>query len=629
MPSVNIEGVGVVAFPDDMTPEQITAAIETEIMPQQQSQQRVEQGGASRQVALTGRAAGEGVLGTLLGGAEAFGGLATGSVVQDKLLEQQTGKNRMQLEIADFNRTFGTEVPEAASLPELLSSLLSQAGAPTPETDAEKLRFAGVKGASSALTGGAGASIPNAARAGVSGATGAGTSEFVRQKGGGPVAQFFGGLAGAFVPGAAEQTVRTGASLLKGTVDLAKPLTRSGQERIAGNVLANSATNPQTARAALEKADEILPGSTPTSGPASGDVGLLALEKGVRGKSPAAFGIRESEQNTARQVALEKVAGTADDVKDLQAARNAATTPMREAALASKGAANPTPIVDKIDEILASPKGERAPVKNALTEFRSRFEGKTEPSRLYELRKEIGDAMEGKLGADKSVYRLARSELMDVRKVLDDEIEKAAPGFKAYLERYKELSKPINEKQVLQEIQRRSQSTIADITTQRQFLAPGQFNRAVAAAAKKNKVQLTAEQESTLKAIQADLDLGNAINSRLVKAPGSDTFQNLSIASAMGAAGKEGVHPFVSAITKPLKWLYKEPDEKINQILAEAMLDPKFAADLLKRATPQRVSSFAADLKRRSVAYGSGAAIGVATTQATPERDTPKNTQRQ
>lgn len=617
MPTVQIEGVGKVQFPDEMTPEQITQAIETDILPQQQAAQ----GGTGRQVALTGRAVGEGVLGSIASAGEALSGLANGRVASDAIMQQQTGRNQLQTEIADFNQKFGTDLPEASSFSELLSALLTKAGAPTPETQGENLRFAGVRSASAALTGSPGAGTANAVRAGVSGASGGTAAEFVKQQGGGALAQVGAGIAGGLAPMALEQTARTAASTIGGAVKLARPLTRSGQEQVAANVLARSARDPQVAASRLETVDEVIPGSAPTSGPASGDVGLMALEKGIRGKEAAAFGVRESEQNTARQLALEKVAGTADDVRDLQTARNAVTGPMRETALASKVPANPSPVVDKIDEILASPKGERVPVKNALSEFRDRFAGKTDPKRLYEIRKDIGDAMEGKLGSDKSVYKLARAELIEVRKVLDDQIEEAAPGFKAYLDRYRELSKPINEKQVLQEIQRRAQSTVADVTTQRQFISPAQFSRAVSAAAKKGKVELTAEQTQAIKAIQADLDLGNAINSKLIKAPGSDTFQNLSIASAITAGGSMGVHPFVDALTKPLKWLYKAPDEKINQILAEAMLDPKFAATLLKRATPARVGSFSADLMRRARAAGIGTIAGVVTTQAQSEED--------
>lgn len=617
MPTVQIEGIGKVSFPDEMSPEQITQAIETEILPQKTS----DDGGSGRQVALTGRAAGEGVLGAIGTAGEAMSGLATGRAASDAVLKQQTGRNQLQMEIADFNQRFGADLPEASSFAELLSGLLTKAGAPTPETSGEKLRFAGVSGTAAALTGSPGAGPANAVRAGVSGASGGTASEFVKQQGGGTLAQIAAGVAGGVTPLALEQTGRTAAATVGGAVKLARPLTRSGQEQVASNVLARSASDPKAAAAKLAAVNEVVPGSAPTSGPASGDVGLMALEKGIRGKEAAAFGMRESEQNTARQMALEKTAGTADDIKDLKTARNDATGPMRDAALNSKTPANATPVVAKIDEILASPKGERMPVKNALNEFRGRFEGKNEPARLYEIRKDIGDAMEGKLGSEKSVYKLARAELIEVRKVLDDQIEAAAPGFKAYLERYKELSKPINQKEVLQEIQRRAQSTVADITTQRQFISPAQFSRAVSAAAKKGKVELSAEQTQAIKAVQADLDLGNAINSKLIKAPGSDTFQNLSIASAITAGGNKTVHPFVDALTKHLKWLYKAPDEKINQILAEAMLDPKFASSLLKRATPARVGSFSVELMKRARAAGIGTTAGVATTQAQSEQD--------
>ena len=114
----------------------------------------------------------------------------------------------------------------------------------------------------------------------------------------------------------------------------------------------------------------IVPGSARTAGEASGDIGLLALEKGVRNQNPVPFGERISQQNSARQAQLSGMGGTAQDVLEAQSARDAATAPMREAALGNPiggtiGA--PTSLVhDTIDRILASPAGARQSVAQTL-----------------------------------------------------------------------------------------------------------------------------------------------------------------------------------------------------------------------------------------------------------------------
>lgn len=599
MPTVNIPDVGVVNFPDSMTPEQITQAIESDILKKDVAQE----GGVGRQVALAGRAVGEGVLGGIGGMVEQFGKVGTGGNVVDEALMRYTGKNRMQHDIAKFNETFGTSIPEAGSIPELLSSLLTKAGAPVPETRGEQLGSAAIRGASGALALGGGG-VPNAVRAGISGATGAGASEYVRQEGGGPVAQTVAGLVGSLAPAAVE-TIATKA------VDFARPLTRSGQKTIAGNTLARAATDPLKAQANLERAEEIIPGSARTSGAASEDVGLLALEKGVKGQNTGEFGQRVSEQNAARQGALSRIAGTADDIAAAKAARDTTTGAMRESAFRRAASVDASPVAGKIDEILSSPSGKREAVASALNWAKSRLDGETDARSLYEIRKDLQLAMRGKLqptsanAPNASTLGQARGELGTVVKALDDAIEEAAPGFKAYLERYGELSKPIDQMKVLQEIQRRSQSTQADIITGEQFLSPSGLKRALDSALQKSGKDLTEEQIQTLRAIKTDLDMGQAINSSLVKAPGSDTYQNLSIAQLIGS-GKFGTHPFVRALSTPIQWLYKGSDKNISEILANAMLDPKMAALLLKRATKTSVQ--AAGNRLRAVAAGIGAA---------------------
>lgn len=564
-----------------------------------------------RQVALGGRAVGEGVLGTLLSGAESFGKIATGGGVWDQVIRQQTGLTPMQIEIANFNKRFGTNLPPASSFTELLSNLITKAGAPTPDTPGEQLGSAAIRGASGALTLGGGSTVPNLIRAGLSGASGGTSSEFARQQGASPMGQFIAGLAGGFAPAAVEELGRLG---VRTAGNLVSPLTRSGQERIAGNVLANQATDPQAAAANLDTAQPIVPGSPRNAGEASQDLGLLSLEKGLRSRNPADFGQRISEQNAARQAELTSVAGTPADLAAAKSARDVATAPMREQAFASAGTANPQPIHDTIDSILASPVGQRETVSKTLEWARNLIGDQTDPAALYEIRKDLQLAQMGKLQPSSanapaaSTLATARGQLGQVISAVDDQIEQAAPGFKAYLQRYRDLSQPIDQMKVIQEIQRRAQLTSADVTTGQNFIGNANFSRALDAAIQKSGAKLTPDQIDRLNAIRTDLQYGQAINSPLVKAPGSDTFQNLSIAQAIGMGGTT-LGPVARVITKPLHWLYKlsGSDENVNDILVKAMLDPKLSADMLKRATPTSVGAFSARLRAATVGAVTGA----------------------
>jgi hypothetical protein len=577
--------------------------------PQAQAQQPTEQQfDPMRATALAGRAVGEGVGSALMAPVDLAVATSQHSNLVPaqqvfRILQQTTGKTPSQLVALALNKTFGTNLPESESFSGLLSDSLTEAGAPVPATSGEQLGSAAIRGTAAGVTGGAafGAAGANAVRAGVSGATSGASAEGARQLGFGKVGQFIAGVAGGMAPSVIENTAR-----LAGTTaaNVVRPMTRSGQEKIAGQIMQEQADDATAAAQNLAKAQEVVPGSARTSGEASQDVGLMALEKAVRGRNPSEFGQRLSEQNVARQEALSKLAGSADDMAAAKQARSDVTTPMREQALSAATQADSAPIVAKIDEILASPAGKRQTVSSTMQWAKSLIGEEKDAAALYEIRKDLQLAQRGKLqpssqnAPNASTLAQARGELGDVVKVLDDAIESAAPGFKAYLARYAEMSKPIDQARVLQEIQRRSQLTTADVTTGQQFLGPASFSRAVDSAMQKNAQTLTKQQVEQLNAIRTDLQYGQAINSSLIKAPGSDTFQNLSIAQAIGATGSGG-HPAITLLTKPLNWVYKlaGTDQGISEILTKAMLDPKLASDMLKRATPANVGQFSARLR--------------------------------
>jgi hypothetical protein len=123
------------------------------------------------------------------------------------------------------------------------------------------------------------------------------------------------------------------------------------------------------------------------------------------------------------------------------------------------------------------------------------------------------------------------------------------------------------------------------------------------------------------------LQYGQAINSPLVKAPGSDTFQNLSIAQAIGMGGSSA-HPIAQVLTKPLAWIYKVggTDKSVNDILTQAMLDPKLASAMLKRATPASVGAFSGRLRAAvlGVSAGASAASAQATAPQTAAQSSPQ-----
>jgi hypothetical protein len=63
-------------------------------------------------------------------------------------------------------------------------------------------------------------------------------------------------------------------------------------------------------------------------------------------------------------------------------------------------------------------------------------------------------------------------------------------------------------------------------------------------------------------------------------------------------------------MTRPLDFLYKLPDQQIQQLLVEAMLDPKLAATMMGKANMMKVEPMAQSLRKKAEQMGFGAAIG-------------------
>lgn len=510
-----------------------------------------------RQVALQGRAIGEGVSSALT-----------------LPLTAMTALQNTPAYIA--NNVFGGKYPYRPFPSQGISAALNKAGAPNPETPGEQLGSAATRGVTGALTMSP-AGIPAAIRSGMSGLTGASSSEIARQLGAPGWAQVGAGIVGGQVPLALEQT---GANLF----DLARPATAAGQQRLAGNLFNQQARNPQAAIQNLESSQPIVPGSMPTSGPASGDIGLLGLEKGLRGNSPAEFGERLSGQNTAQQAELSSMAGKPSDITAAEQARDAATKASRDAAFANAGSANVSPVISKINGLLASPIGKRDIPSQALTWLKgklvdSKGDPETDPQNLYAVRQDINDAIAGKLGGEQSKFKLAQGQLIQMRNELDNTIEGAAPGFKAYLTQYGALSKPINRMQTLQDLQDHASLTAVDPMTKQPFLSPAKFSNKLDDIKTDPFSGLEPNDISRLEKIRADMQNQQAVNGPLMKAPGSDTFQNFAVNSKL---------------LSPLNAVYKPfgVDKKVMELATEAGTNPQLAAALMRKANAPKWSDF-------------------------------------
>lgn len=146
-------------------------------------------------------------------------------------------------------------------------------------------------------------------------------------------------------------------------------MTQGGRDRLAGQRLVDAATAPNTSRLRLaEGADELVPGSAPTTFQQTGDLSLGSLERGVAARNPDRFAQRRADQNSARLGALESVqpagapetvaravkARMADIDAETQSALDAATNAARQPVTAMGTGAAPASVGDTMRQSLES-----------------------------------------------------------------------------------------------------------------------------------------------------------------------------------------------------------------------------------------------------------------------------------
>jgi hypothetical protein len=509
-------------------------------------------------------------------------------------------------------------------------------GLPKPETEMER----GVQSIAQAM-GGAGSAARMAAAAAprlasptaqqtaqtlaqsplaqvLAGGTAASATEAVKEMGGGTGAQLAAGLfGGAMIPGSAggAQTVSRAAR------EIVRPGTEAGREVIAGNVLRSLASDAERAIMAAEGYQAPIAGYRPTTAQATRDIGLASAETPIRGLDQTGkFAQQQVEANRARMAILDRLAKDKDALERAAAKRDEVTSPLREEAFLKAQNVSPETFqsataltVNKtIDDILKSDVGARGTVIKTMNWAKEQLSRGTTPARMYEVRKDLRDAAQGLLDKEGAAYSLAKRELEQVIRSVDDAIDAAAPGYKDYLDKYAKSSRGIERMEAAQQFRGKVMSTIPDPSNIGEYLiSQPSFTRAIRAAAEDTKLSKT--QLAVLQRVSQDIDSG--VLARATKVPGSDTFKNLSTANIIGGiVGKQmfgEVPPAFAKVVAPMNWLYNGSDDAIRQLLVDAMLDPQLAAKMMRKATQATVEPLSEELKKKALAGGLGTAFGL------------------
>ena len=401
-------------------------------------------------------------------------------------------------------------------------------------------------------------------------------------------------------------------ALAKSAKTFAEPLYEGGRQMIAGRAL-NRVAGDDAANviSKLQAARPLIPGSMPTAGQVAENGGMAAFERMAKQADPSAYTQRGMEQASARLSALRGIAGDDAAIAAQAAARKTAT---EGAYTQAKNAAYV--VDDNLQNLL-----ERPLVKKAM----ERAKGiAADDGRSFGFSTTSSAPFKGVGGAQEQVTKqITGHGLQDLKMALDDMLkdptsgivgteakqaqnlrgkvvdwmEGANPEFKAARTTYAAMSKPINQMQVGQELLTKLEPALAD------FGALGQETGATFARQLRNSDQMVKNATGFKGAGSLDelmgtqnmgtinniaQDLARKSNSeRLGAGVNSDTFQKLSmqnLAEQSGMPRLVGGLLDTPGLNRATKWIYRDSDEKAQKMIAEALLNPQKAAELMTGA---------------------------------------------
>lgn len=423
------------------------------------------------------------------------------------------------------------------------------------------------------------------------------------------------------VAAAAGAAVPVIGATLKSVKSFAEPLYEGGRNLIVGRTL-NRIAGDEAPKviSKLKSASPLVPGSMPTAAEVAENGGIAAMQRSAAQANPSSFAQRAMEQASARLEALRSVAGDSAKLKAAETARDTAAKPIYNQAKAEVMANSPelAAILDSLPpEVMAKAHSlamlAREPLKlgkdipahtvetglvdaagKAFTKDvaaqQSQYSGKALHYIKLALDDKLGKTGEGALGdVEKRLMTGAKEDLLGV-------IDSGIPSYGVARQKYAELSKPVNQMQIGQTLYDKLKPALSD------YGALGQESKAQFANALRNGDKLAAdatgfkgatlgsimnpEQMGTLNSIASDLARkANAEN--LGRGVGSDTFQKLAmqnIAEQSGMPRLVGGLLDLPGVSRATKWVYRDTDEQAQKVIAEAMLNPAKAAQLMEAA---------------------------------------------
>lgn len=459
--------------------------------------------------------------------------------------------------IRGINHATGAHLPEFDMPSAALDQGLNAAGLPRPGNRTERVvqdmasAMAGVApsmaagrtlaAAASPVTSAVGRTLQALPGMQLLGAAGSGAGGGIaRESGVGPIGQLaasvLGGGVAAGAPSAglavARPAARGAATVASNVKGVLQPLTNP--KDYVGQQLA-STLGPDAAQVAqrIRGADQFVPGSLPTTAQVGGTPTLVATEKALANVSPEfklSFAQRHADNNAARWKVLDGIAQTPEALEQAKAARQAAVSPLYEAA--HQNTANVGPAFNRyaqIPEMQAAMAvanenaGLDSAVGRGVAPVWPGAQSKSINGAALDYTSRALDDMisKAKMSGDSS----RAASLLALQGKLDNWTQTYIPGVKQASDAYANLSTPISTMEAGQHIagnlgtRAMGADGIADIQ-----LMP--YRSALTQALKSQRFGIDPQAHASLQGIGQDLQRATVSNS--LRSPGSDTAYNIA-----------------------------------------------------------------------------------------------------
>lgn len=377
-----------------------------------------------------------------------------------------------------------------------------------------------------------------------------------------------------------------------------EPFYQAGRDRILGRAIRDSVgPNAPQVQQNLRNAQPLVPNTLPTAAEVAQSPGLAALQRSAAAVDPESYANRVAQNNVARVEELRDIAGTGGQREFFAAARqNAADTLYTEAY--QRGVdlrRNPTTGQFYTKAEIAGRKAEitkllqRPAIQDAMEKARTLAANEginmSNPAGSVQGLDYLQRALKDMAGA--APANEARI-LGDLRRRLLTTIDALSPRYADARNTFAQMSRPINQMDIAQEVADRSihpltgniqphafARALSDDTAQR---VTGMNNATLAN-------QLEPQQLARMNAIRDDL-ARSVYAQNAGRGPGSDTVQKLAMTNLLQRSGMP-----MGVLNAPLlgrmgNWAYEVADRRMREQLANALLSPAETAALLRAAPP-------------------------------------------